>query len=200
MNKLIVTISGPSGSGKTSLAELLLAKEAFVKLVTTTSRPMRPGEVDGQDYYFVSSDEFEERRVRGEFVDAIDAEPGKYHYYGLYKNELRDKLNSGRIPIVILDPTGVVVVQNYAHKAKVKCHSVYISAPKEVLESRYIVRAGGLDKLTEYDHKRLARIDEELAWSKECNHLWDSLMTNSGNDKSGLELCAQWVIRALPST
>jgi guanylate kinase len=63
-------IVGPSAVGKTTVVDRLLAiVTSAVRLVTTTSRPPRPGEVDGRDYHFVSRDEFVARRDKGEFLE-----------------------------------------------------------------------------------------------------------------------------------
>jgi guanylate kinase len=61
---------GPSAVGKTTVVERLLSLvPSSVRLVTTTSRPPRPGEVDGRDYHFVSRDEFAAKRDNGEFLE-----------------------------------------------------------------------------------------------------------------------------------
>jgi guanylate kinase len=63
-------IVGPSAVGKTTVVDRLLALvPSAVRLVTTTSRPPRPGEVDGRDYHFVSRDEFVAKRDNGEFLE-----------------------------------------------------------------------------------------------------------------------------------
>lgn len=68
---LLFVLSSPSGAGKTTLAKKLLETEedALRMSVSTTTRPPRPGEVDGQDYWFVSQDKFAEMREAGELLE-----------------------------------------------------------------------------------------------------------------------------------
>jgi guanylate kinase len=66
----VFTIVAPSGAGKTSLVRALLERQPQVQLsVSCTTRPPRPGEVDGRDYNFVDRADFEARRERGEFLE-----------------------------------------------------------------------------------------------------------------------------------
>jgi len=65
----LIIVSGPSGAGKTTvLKEVLARNPRLVPSVSATTRPPRPGEVDGVDYYFLSPEEFAARRERGEFL------------------------------------------------------------------------------------------------------------------------------------
>lgn len=68
---LLMVVSGPSGSGKSTLVHRLLAAKEFpIQFsVSATSRPPRPGEVDGVDYYFVSKEKFEAMRGAGELLE-----------------------------------------------------------------------------------------------------------------------------------
>ena len=67
----LFTISAPSGAGKTSLVRALLEKRAgsVAVCVSHTTRPMRPGDVDGSDYHFVSAGQFERMVGNGEFLE-----------------------------------------------------------------------------------------------------------------------------------
>ncbi|MFZ5539532.1 MAG: guanylate kinase, partial [Pseudomonadota bacterium] len=65
----IFLVVAPSGAGKSTLVNALLAKDPTIQLsVSYTTRPPRPGEVDGREYHFVSVDDFKARRARGEFL------------------------------------------------------------------------------------------------------------------------------------
>ena len=67
---LLLVLSSPSGAGKTTLARRLLASDDnLVMSVSATTRPMRPGEVDGRDYHFRSKDQFEAEIAEGAFLE-----------------------------------------------------------------------------------------------------------------------------------
>ena len=67
---ILVIVSSPSGAGKTTLTRRLLAEFANIGFsISFTTRPMRPGEVDGADYHFVTAEVFETMVERGEFAE-----------------------------------------------------------------------------------------------------------------------------------
>jgi guanylate kinase len=74
----VVVLSGPSGSGKTTIVERLLheAPMRLVKSVSATTRSPRAGEVDGDAYYFLSLEDFQARRERGEFLETAEVYQG----------------------------------------------------------------------------------------------------------------------------
>ena len=78
-SNFFIVISAPSGTGKTTMYRNLLASERDLKFsVSCTTRPARPGEVDGKDYYFMSDQSFREMIERGEFVEWVE------HFGNLY--------------------------------------------------------------------------------------------------------------------
>lgn len=85
----IVVLSGPSGSGKSTIVRELL-KQSPVKLtlsVSATTRPPRQGEVNGREYYFLSPDEFRQRRERGDFLEFAEVH-STGNWYGTLRSEV----------------------------------------------------------------------------------------------------------------
>ena len=77
---LMLVLSSPSGAGKTTISRSLLARDAELMLsVSATTRPMRPGEVDGKDYVFVTAEKFEAMAAAGQFLEHAKVFD---HYYG----------------------------------------------------------------------------------------------------------------------
>lgn len=77
----IYLISGPSGVGKTSIINILLSNNANLKkLVSYTTRPMRPGEIEGHTYYYIAKDEFNEKLARGDFLQHSEFDSNFYGY------------------------------------------------------------------------------------------------------------------------
>ena len=97
MKKLynILAIMGPSGSGKDSLVKEVLKQnpDGFHKIIHTTTRPMREGEVNGVDYFFVSPEEFAEQVINFELIEATSFNDWFYGTNKMYLSQ--DKLNIG---------------------------------------------------------------------------------------------------------
>lgn len=85
----IVILSGPSGSGKSTIVNRLIEEcpVKLVKMISATTRSKRVGEVDGEDYYFISVEEFERRRLLGAFIECENVYSSG-NWYGTLKSEL----------------------------------------------------------------------------------------------------------------
>ena len=94
MNNLIVTLSGPSAVGKTEVLKSLLQSNElpFKRVISSTTRPIRDKEVDGEDYYFTDRKSFMEKVDAGQVLqfDTING-----NLYGTYSEEMDRVLNSG---------------------------------------------------------------------------------------------------------
>ena len=108
MNNLVV-ISGPSGSGKSTLVQKLLRDQPEIGFaVSHTTRPPRPGETDGKEYFFVSRQKFMEMIESDSFVEWAQVHR---HLYGTAERELRQKSSSFELVILDLDVQGVKTLQ-----------------------------------------------------------------------------------------
>lgn len=104
LTKPFFVITGPSAVGKTTVAKALLATDLpLVKVVTTTTRPPRPGEVNGVSYHFVTEEQFEKFIAAGQMV-----EWAKYadHYYGSRRVDVDQIFTAERYPIWVVDVQG----------------------------------------------------------------------------------------------
>jgi guanylate kinase len=91
---LMLILSSPSGAGKTTISHMLLDRDAEIRLsVSATTRPIRPGEVDGEHYHFVSAAEFERMVESDEFYEWA---PVFGHRYGTPKSAIRAGLKAGQ--------------------------------------------------------------------------------------------------------
>ena len=110
MGKLIV-ISGASGVGKGTVVKAMMAqREDLYFSVSATTRPPRPGEVDGKDYYFVTREEFEKMIARGEM---LEYDEHARNYYGTPKAQIEEKRSRGHV-LLDIEPNGAKnVKKNY---------------------------------------------------------------------------------------
>lgn len=109
--KQVVVIAGPSGSGKNAIIEEIVKHHPdCVRLVTATTRQMRPGERDGIDYHFFTQERFDEELAAGtipehRFVPALGT------YYGTYLPELEERVREGKIVFAQVDIEGAKLLK-----------------------------------------------------------------------------------------
>ena len=108
MNNLSLIISAPSGSGKTTIINKLLEDPFYSFVISTTTRPPREGEIDGENYYFISSEQFQKMIKEDEFL-----EWAKVHnnYYGTTEKEIDRIKKLGHISVFDIDVQGFKQVQ-----------------------------------------------------------------------------------------
>lgn len=154
MFKNVFIISGAAGSGKDSIIEKLGTILPIERVVTTTTRSMRPSEKEGAPYYFVSREVFEQKKVSHEFIEYSINENGES--YGITKKELERVTSHGSIAIIRVDWKGVVTVKRLFPEIP----ALYIAAPIDVLEKRLRLRDAGKEE--QYFEERMAYTREWL--------------------------------------
>ena len=112
---LLIVISGPSGVGKDSVIQLMKKRELPIHfVVTATTRPPRANEVNGEDYFFLSKDEFAEMIDKGELLEyAIVYQDFK----GIPKEQVRQALASGKDVVMRVDVQGAATIRNLCSDA-----------------------------------------------------------------------------------
>lgn len=107
----LIVISGPSGCGKGTICNYLLNKNKNIYLsISMTTRTPRNFEKDGQDYYFVSKEEFEKRISENKFLEY--AKVHNDHYYGTPKDKVEEYLNKGIDVLLEIDIQGALQINN----------------------------------------------------------------------------------------
>ena len=101
----MVVISGPSGSGKSTICKRLLQDPRVCFSVSATTRKIRPGEVDGRDYHFLSVEEFRERIARGEFIEHAEVYG---NLYGTLRQPLEQAIATGKLYLLEIDVQGAL--------------------------------------------------------------------------------------------
>ena len=161
----LFVISGSSGVGKTTVLKRVLAVHKDLQFsVSATSRPARPGELDGVNYYFVSRDEFKAMIDRNEFVEY------NYHmdnYYGTLKSEVLKKTANGNM-ILDVEPNGAMAIREIYPEATL----IFVAPPSmEALEQR--IRGRG-DTAEDQIKVRL----ERAAWEYAQRDKYDYIVIN----------------------
>jgi guanylate kinase len=164
----LVVIVAPSGSGKTTMAKRLL--QDFPNLafsVSATTRPPREGEQDGQEYFFLSDEAFDERVEKGDFLEWETFYNGRR--YGTLKPEVDRLLEKGYFILLDLEVNGA---KNVKHMYGDRCLAVFISPPSiEVLKDR-LTRRG-----TETPESMVVRLNR-VAYEMTFKDLFDTHVIN----------------------
>ena len=162
---VLVIVSSPSGAGKTTLTRRLLTEfgPQLEFSVSYTTRPMRPGEVDGRDYWFVSPETFEQMVERGEFAEYAWVHQNRY---GTAKAPIDAALSAGRDVIFDVDWQGGRHLSERWPQDSLK---IFILPPDEgALERRLRERATDPPEVIE---RRVRKAKEELEHFDEYQHL-----------------------------
>jgi guanylate kinase len=159
----VFVITGPSGVGKGTLIRGLMEQLPELELsISATTRPPRPGEQDGVDYYFLSAEEFQRRIDAGEFVEHADYAGRSY---GTLRSELERRMEHGGAVVLEIEVEGARQVRRSVPDAV----QVFIAPPSlDALRTRLIGR--GTDKSEEVE-RRLRVAEHELRAQPEFEHV-----------------------------
>ena len=159
---IFVVISGPSGVGKNTLVDILVNDKYGIYSVSYTTRKKRKNEVDGEDYFYITNEEFENKIRENKFL-----EYAKYsnNYYGTSKEFVFDNINKGINVIAIIDVQGTIKIKEVLPDAIL----VFIMPPSfEELRQRLIKRNTDSPKEIE---KRLEIAKKEIKYKDKYDYI-----------------------------
>jgi len=175
----LIVISGPSGVGKTTLLKKLFERcPQLVASVSATTRPARPGEQNGVDYWFMPPEEFQARREQGDFLECFEVF-GHGHWYGTPLSQVTPSLEAGKWVVLEIDVQGAMAVLERFPDAV----TIFVrpSSPEE-LERRLRLRGTETEAVLQ---KRLAAARHELAFADRYRHQ----VLNDDVDRAVQEIC-----------
>ena len=176
---VFLVLTGPTASGKDALLTKLQERiPDAIRIITTTSREMRPGESEGKPYYFLSREEFEQKIANHEFFEWVEF---RSHLYGTQKKTIEDAVSTNKDVILKIEAKGV---KNIKDKVKhLSSRSVFIFLTASTIET--------LEKRVREDEKgiKTERWNESLAfWEMEqyedCEYL---VVNDNGNLEKAVE-------------
>ena len=148
----IFIVSAPAGTGKTTLVRMLSQEfPCVVESISCTTRPVRPGEIEGKDYHFLAKLEFEEKIRQGDFLEYADV--FGYHY-GTSRAFVQKQQDMGKHVFLVIDTQGAMQLKNKNFPAVY----IFLSPPSlEELKERLLKRKT----------ESMEVIENRLSWAKE---------------------------------
>jgi len=174
---LMFVLSSPSGAGKTTLSRLLMERMGGLRMsVSATTRPMRPGEVEGRDYHFVDKARFEQMVTRQELLEWATVFDNRY---GTPRGPVEAALSAGQDVLFDIDWQGT---QQLREKARADVVSVFILPPSAAdLEKRLHSRAQDSHEVI---RGRMSRASHEMShWAE-----YDYIVINRDVDEAFAEV------------
>ncbi len=160
----MLVLSSPSGAGKTTISRKLLDVEPLLQMsISAMTRPKRPGETEGRDYFFVDKEEFGVRANKNEFLEHARVFD---HYYGTPKGPVEAALTNGRDVLFDIDWQGT---QQIKEKASSDLVRVFILPPSTIeLEQRLRRRAQDSEEVVE---RRMSEASSEMSHWQEYEYV-----------------------------
>lgn len=193
MKPLLITLTGPSCNGKSTILRHLTEHFGLETIVSTTTRGMRPGEVGGKDYYFITEEHSNLLEREGKFAELITFRGVRY---GVTHEEMSTKLSGHKISTLILEPVGVGIYADLCKQLGVLHFKVFVDTPIEVrvqrlrdrmfddISKRVISTLGqaSLDNIEAaviaagkpHVDRLVATLTEETTWAR--THHWDLIV------------------------
>jgi guanylate kinase len=158
---IVFVVSAPAGTGKTTLVRMLLDEfHNLTESVSFTTRPMRPNEVAGRDYNFITNAEFKKKMKEGDFLESAEVFG---NHYGTSSHYVESQLEKGKHVILVIDTQGALQL-----KKKLDAVFIFISPPSlEELRARLYKRRSESDEVIEH---RLSWAEKEMALSKKYDY------------------------------
>lgn len=180
MKGKMVIVSAPSGAGKTTIVKHIISQIPTLGFsVSATSRKPRSGEVDGVDYYFLTSEDFRKRIDSGEFFEWEEVYPD--HYYGTPKSEIDHIWNQGKHIIFDVDVMGGRNLKRLSGDSSL---SLFIMPPSiKELENRLRLRAKDSEEKIKI---RVEKAVEEISYASD----FDTIIINDDIESAKCEAVA----------
>jgi guanylate kinase len=203
----LITLTAPTCAGKNHLLEVMLGEMGCERIVSTTDRAPRKGEIDGLHYNFISTEESRILEVADKFAELVTYNGVRY---GVTHDEMAGKMLSGKPPIVIMTPEGIEIYRKYCATKGWQIFNVYVetqesirikrlakrtaddvvaglrglsfdSVPTEELADK--IAADVVEKVLHTNNKRLiAILQEERSWSN--SNRWDCIVSGTSTEEA----------------
>jgi guanylate kinase len=162
--EIIFVFTGPNGAGRKTVADMAGLTLNIKQVLSYTTRPRRPTEVEGEDYFFVSRESFDEAQRQGQFIEVIEFDGNRY---GIKSTDIEEQLQASGCIYLVLNTDGTHILKNLYGDKVVR---IFINADKDQLISRQQERGDSPEMTARY----MTNYDKETAYRSQCEHVYDN--------------------------
>lgn len=159
---ILFVVSAPSGAGKTTLVDALRQTPDFLYSVSCTTRPARAGEIDGEDYTFVSDADFRAKIQAGEFLEF--AQVHGQHHYGTLRAPIVNNLKNGIDVLIDIDTQGAGTIRNCGDEFICSCLADVFIMPPNLEELRRRLTKRGTENAEQIERRLTTAAAEMEHW------------------------------------
>lgn len=163
--EMIFVFTGPDGSGRKTVADMVGSTLGLPKVLSYTTRPKRASEVEGQDYHFISKDEFMQAKVDGEFIETDEING---NWYGIKEQDIADLFETNNFIYLVLNAHGARVLKKvYGEKVT----RIFLFVSREII----IERQKKLDADAAILDSHFIHYDKDMEYKDECKHAFENI-------------------------
>ena len=162
---LIFVFTGPDGSGRKTVADMVGTTLELAKVLSCTTRSRRPGEQDGQDYQFISMEEFQSADQAGAFIESVFIDG---HYYGIRHADIEQLTADDRHAYLILNPKGASILKAVYGEQIIE---LFLYADRTSVVNRQQERGDDEEVIS----RHMSHYDEAMAYMQECDIVYENL-------------------------
>ncbi|QHT59144.1 guanylate kinase [Paenibacillus lycopersici] len=162
--KLIFVFTGPDGSGRKTVADSVGATLGIAKVLSYATRKPRPGEVNGQDYHFITPELYEQFERAGDFIESISIGGSRY---GVRGEDIEQSLRQGGSVYLIVNPEGAQLLKDRYGDQAVR---LFIYADRRTVQERQ--QESGLDAAIV--QAKMDQYETAIAYQPNCEHAFEN--------------------------
>lgn len=163
--EMIFVFTGPHGAGRKTVAEMSGSTLGIKQVISYTTRPQKPTEVDGQDYHFITADQFASAQANHEFIEITTIND---YLYGIKSADIERMFQSSGSIYLILNRSGAETLKALYGEHLVR---ICIYADRDTLEQRMRESGDSEDAIATY----LSYYEDELAYRDKCEHSFENV-------------------------
>lgn len=164
-NDIIFVFTGPNGAGRRTVAQMSGDTLGVKQVLSYTTRTPRSSEVDGQDYFFITREQFAEANAAKEFIEVLEIDG---NLYGIKESDVAYMLQKHGAVYLILNRYGADVLKKVYGDRVVR---IFIYADRETVLQRERERGDSPELIERY----MSHYDEEIAYKDQCEHIFENL-------------------------
>ncbi|MBW7455653.1 guanylate kinase [Paenibacillus sepulcri] len=160
----IFVFTGPDGSGRKTIADSVGSTLGLTKVLSYTTRKPRPGEVNGQDYHFITPELYEELDASGDFIESVTINS---NLYGLRGSDIQRSFKNNGSVYLVLNPEGAEMLKQTYGNQLIR---LFIYADRQTVEQRQQQKGIGGEVI----EQRLGRYETDMIAQARCEHAFEN--------------------------